>query len=429
MVEKMRSPRNLHRLAMIGWSLIALAYLAFFLTDLRLDFAQLQIPCTGADCNYLAISQAEVDVLESWGLSSRTYSVIMNGATMLAVAASWLLGSLILWRQGTSLIGWSVSLALIILPITMISDADNVAAHFPGLLIPTVFLSLAGYFILCLFLYLFPNGRWYPRWSFVTFIMAFLVFAVFNLDFIGLITIPPWVLQLDILGGVVLFSLTGGFQILRYRRVSTPLERQQTKWIILAICILLLGFPIWVILFGALLDIPSGLPRLAASLGGWLFTMFVISALPVTMAIAIMRYRLWDIDLVIRRTLQYSLLSGLLALTYFGIVIILQSVFRALTGQSENQLITVASTLAIAALFFPLRNRVQAFIDRRFYRKQYDAQKVLAEFAATCRDETDLDKLTARLVEVVDEAMQPEKVSLWLKPEPRTQGRSQEGRP
>jgi hypothetical protein len=127
-----------------------------------------------------------------------------------------------------------------------------------------------------------------------------------------------------------------------------------------------------------------------------------------------MRYRLWDIDLVIRRTLQYSLLSGLLALTYFGLVIVLQSIFTAFGGQ-RSELVTVLSTLAIAALFLPLRRRVQDFIDKRFYRQKYDAQKVLAEFAATCRDETDLDKLTARLVEVVQETMQPERVSLWLK--------------
>jgi len=104
-----------------------------------------------------------------------------------------------------------------------------------------------------------------------------------------------------------------------------------------------------------------------------------------------------------------------LALVYFGSVVVLQSIFRAATGQSDNQFITVASTLAIAALFAPLRRRVQDVIDRRFYRKKYDAAKTLAAFAATCRDETDLDKLTARLVEVVQETMQPENTSLWLK--------------
>ena len=423
MVETMRSPKNLHRLAIVGWSLITLAYLAFFLTDLRLDFAQLQIPCEGADCNYLAISQAEVDVLESQGLTSHTYSVIMNGATVLAVAASWMLGGLILWRQGTSRIGWSVSLALIVMPIAVISDADNVATSYPSLLIPSVFLSLLGNSIWLLFLYLFPNGRFYPRWAFVPFITTFLVFTVFSLEFGGLITLPSWVLQIDVLAVMVLLFLTGGFQILRYRRDSTPLERQQTKWILLGIIILTLSFPVWFLFFGGGLDILPGPPRLLASIGGWLSTALVISALPVTMSIAIMRYRLWDIDLVIRRTLQYSVLTAILALVYFGGVVVLQRIFTTLTGQGQNQFVTVVSTLAIAALFLPLRRRVQEVIDRRFYRKKYDAAKTLAAFAATCRDETDLDELTASLINVVQETMQPEHVSLWLKPAETRPGR------
>jgi hypothetical protein len=139
-----------------------------------------------------------------------------------------------------------------------------------------------------------------------------------------------------------------------------------------------------------------------------------MSIIPIALAISILRYRLWDIDILIRKTLVYSVLTGLLALTYFGSVVILQGLFTAVTGQ-QSAVVVVLSTLAIAALFNPLRNRVQDFIDRRFYRKKYDAAKVIAEFAATCRDETDLDKLTARLVEVVDETMQPESVGLWLK--------------
>jgi hypothetical protein len=143
--------------------------------------------------------------------------------------------------------------------------------------------------------------------------------------------------------------------------------------------------------------------------------LFGLSITPVTVMISILQFRLWDIDVVIRRTLQYSALTGALALVYLASVVLMQSLFRATTGQGANPLVTVVSTLAIAALFLPLRRWVQDVIDRRFYRRKYDAQKVLAEFAATCRDETDIEKLTARLVEVVQETMQPEHVGLWLK--------------
>jgi uncharacterized membrane protein YedE/YeeE len=129
---------------------------------------------------------------------------------------------------------------------------------------------------------------------------------------------------------------------------------------------------------------------------------------------AILRARLWDIDLLIRRTLVYAALTGLLALAYFGSVLVLEGLVRALTGQSQSQVVTVVSTLAIAALFVPLRRRVQAFIDRRFYRSKYDAARTLAAFSNTVRDEVELGRLTERLTEVVDETLQPESVGLWL---------------
>jgi hypothetical protein len=138
--------------------------------------------------------------------------------------------------------------------------------------------------------------------------------------------------------------------------------------------------------------------------------------IPVAVGIAILRYRLYDIDLIINRTLVYVSLTAMLAAVYFGGIVVLQSLFVALTGQ-RSTLAVVASTLLIAALFNPLRRRIQAFIDRRFYRKKYDAAKTLEAFSAKLRDETDLQALNGELTRIVRETMQPSHVSLWLRPD------------
>ena len=194
----------------------------------------------------------------------------------------------------------------------------------------------------------------------------------------------------------------------RYRRANDT-EREQIKWLLYACAVFL------VVYVGGFV---SGLGG-TASLGGYIWGVFFglsVITLPAAIGIAILRYRLYDIDVVINRTLVYGALTATLVLIYLGGVVSLQYVFRALTGQ-ESQLAIVASTLAIAALFNPLRRRVQAFVDRRFYRRKYHAAKTLDAFSAMLRDETDLDALSEDLVGVVRETMQPAHVSLWLRPE------------
>jgi len=139
-----------------------------------------------------------------------------------------------------------------------------------------------------------------------------------------------------------------------------------------------------------------------------------VLGVPIAMGIAILRYRLYEIDLIINRTLVYGALTAILVLFYFGSVTALQYLFSLLTGQG-NTLAIVASTLAIAALFNPLRRRIQGFIDHRFYRRKYDAAKTLEAFSSKLRDQTDLEKLSEDIVEVVDETMQPSHMSLWLR--------------
>jgi hypothetical protein len=156
---------------------------------------------------------------------------------------------------------------------------------------------------------------------------------------------------------------------------------------------------------------------------GFLVGVAGLSGLPVAVGIAILRYRLYDIDRIINRTLVYASLTVILAGIYFGGVTVTQALFQALTGQEQlPQLVVVASTLVIATLFNPLRRRIQSFIDRRFYRRKYDARKTLETFSAKLRNDTDLEALSDDLVGVVRETMQPAHVSLWLRPEASPKG-------
>ena len=200
---------------------------------------------------------------------------------------------------------------------------------------------------------------------------------------------------------------------LRFRRAG-GIERQQIKW--LAYSAALLGV---VAVVGTVDELLLGV------FGWWIFLVLVVTlfGIPLSIGAAVLRYRLYDIDIVINRTLVYGALTVMLALVYFGGVATTQMIFRTLTGQQEqSQVAVVTSTLVIAALFNPLRKRVQAFVDRHFYRRKYDAVKTLAAFNARLREETDLDALSNDLVGVARDTMQPEHVSLWLRPDSFSKG-------
>jgi hypothetical protein len=188
-------------------------------------------------------------------------------------------------------------------------------------------------------------------------------------------------------------------------RASRGIERQKIRWVVFAALLSGGGGLVLWTLPGAVLGY-SLIPPNALGL--------LVLPFPLAIAIAILRHRLFDIDILIRRTLIYGVLTALLALVYFASVVVLQGFFRALTAQGSDVAI-ILSTLGIAALFNPLHSRVQDAIDSRFYRRKYDAQKVLAAFGATVRDEVQLENLTAHLLRVVDETMKPASVSLWLK--------------
>jgi hypothetical protein len=281
-----------------------------------------------------------------------------------------------------------------------------------------------GWFILVTFLLLlFPTGRlpspcWRPvLWGAVGFIVLYTLSAWLSPATIDLrltFVRNPLGVESRIMGLLyefvnIVFPLlivaSGIAVIVRFRRSSGD-ERQQLKWFAYAVAVMCVVFVIWFSLTLAGLVAPSSLMYDVPLIG-----------LPVATGIAILRYRLYDIDLLINRTLVYGTLTATLALVYFGGVTLTQTLLRTLTDQQElPQLVVVASTLVIAALFNPLRRRIQSIIDRSFYRRKYDAKKTLEAFSAKLRDETDLEALRGDLVGVARETMQPAHVSLWLSP-------------
>jgi hypothetical protein len=198
--------------------------------------------------------------------------------------------------------------------------------------------------------------------------------------------------------------------VLRYRR-SRDEEREQIKWIAFAASVVGLLFLIGIVISFIYAHEPPSWSELLD-----VVTVLSYAGVPIAVGFAVLKYRLYDIDVIINRTLVYGSLTASLALVYFGSVASTQAIFRTFTGQEQQpQLAVVTSTLVIAALFNPLRRRIQAFIDRRFYRRKYDAAKTLEAFSAKLRDETNLEALNNELVGVVGETMQPAHVSLWLR--------------
>ena len=225
--------------------------------------------------------------------------------------------------------------------------------------------------------------------------------AATALRMIAEVSVLILVLPLMLLSVVSLFA--------RLRR-SSGIERQQLKWFAYAAALLATDL----LASNALAVLLGGTGNEVAEFIPFLTFVITLSGIPMAMGVAILKHRLYDIDIIINRTLVYGALTLSLLLVYVGCVVSLQYVLRAFTG-GNSQLVIVASTLAIAALFNPLRRRIQSFIDRRFYRRKYDAVKTLEEFGAKLRDETDLESLNAEMLSVVRETMRPEHASLWLR--------------
>jgi hypothetical protein len=417
-----------HSSAWLAWSLCALSLLL----------------CAASIVLYVATRSMQPP--SNWGTGGDSAVLIV----ILPFLTFPLVGALIASKRPNNPVGWiclAVGIFWMIMPISSSYGVYGLVVRPSSVPFPAAIGSLGewmwapavGLFGIYLIL-LFPDGRlpsrrWRPlAWlsgAVIVLVSAGFVLSPGPMDGLGGVRNPfglekyPWLADAT-LGVMVLLPLcilvSAISLVLRFLR-SEGEQREQIKWLAFAASILGLGFSSYIIpSFFVVEDPTGGAGPLWVNLLEDAVTLS-FAGVPVAVGIAILRYRLYEIDLLINRTLVYGSLTVMLALVYLGGVAMTQAIFRVVTGQEHQpQLAVVVSTLVIAALFNPLRRRIQAFTDRRFYRSKYDARKTLEGFSAKLRNETDLVALSDDLVGVVRETMQPAHVSLWLRPEASPKG-------
>jgi hypothetical protein len=401
-------------LARAAWLVIVTYTLALFVGILPTSYMVLQAPCVGTlACNSgISLTAAGVEALRAAGFSMSDYATFTTVLTI-AVSLVWVVvGLMIFWRRSDDWVALLGSCALIIYYTGESGTIATLGFRYPVWILPVGLISFLSEVAITLFGVLFPNGRFVPRW------MPWVVALHLLQTFLSIFPPPDsplnsnnWPIVSPILSvgflGIVIFS-----QIYRYRRVSNAVQRQQTKWVVFGVSsslVLLIG----VLLAATLLSSDQTTLLGQAFNTAWSLCLLPI---PISIGIAMSRSRLWDIDTLINKALVYGSLTGLLGALYAGLIIGLENLAGLFGGTAaQNPVVLVISTLAIAAIFQPARRRLQALIDRRFYRKKYDGEKTLAAFSATLRQEVDLEQIHEQLLAVVNETMQPAHVSLWLR--------------
>jgi hypothetical protein len=384
-----------------------------FAASVPTHLADLHRICAAGPCVAGQLAPAEARALEALGVSIDAYTAYVFALDLVVALGFSTVGVVIFWRRSREPGPLFVSFALMVFGLTWPDTFDS-ALHHPLWGNLAGFLTQLGLTSLFVFFFIFPDGRFVPRWSRWVVLLFFVVPVLYVLFPHSILAEPPMPANLLIFLG--LWACCALAQVYRYRWVSGPVERQQTKWVVFGVttCVaLIVGFLLPVVFFPVLTRpgmVSFVLNLTGLTIGGSLGMLLI----PLSIGAAILRYRLYDIDVIINRALVYATLTLTLAVVYFGSVALLQYLLRSLTGQ-EAQLTIVASTLGIAALFQPLRRRIQSTIDRRFYRRKYDAARTLEAFSARLRHDRDLGQLNAELLSVVRETMQPAHVSLWLR--------------
>lgn len=391
-------------LARALWGIIAVFEVVGLVDSLSGTVRQLQMICTSS-CTIQQLSAEGLSQLQHLGLSLGDYIAFYVAVILISTLLCYTVAAILLWHKSNDWMALLISLMLMSFGPGTISNAVRFSQWFGPAVAPHVssLFDVINLTILTLIFYLFPTGRFEPRWT--RWLFSIVIGICICIIIFPRFTAPDLLIGFyDLSFLAILLSLVIA-QVYRYGRISTPTQRQQTKWVVYSMVVSLV---LVISLLGIFQPLPGSLLSVLDIVANLLLTL-----IPISLAIAMLRYRLYDIDILINRTLVYGILTALVVAIYIGCILGLQFLLRGIIN-SNNDVAIVISTLVIAALFQRLRQRIQAIIDRRFYRRKYDAARTLAAFSATLRGEVDLNELSERLVDVVQETMQPAHVSLWL---------------
>ena len=369
--------------------------------------------CAEVPCDPVDFNAGDLELARELGLPTGLVGgPLVRLVALVSGVLIFVIAGFIFWRRSNDWMALLVSFTLVFIGGLLFTFSnDAVDRTYPQLVPVGGGMLIVGLVALAALFYLFPDGKFVPQWA--RWVLAPSLMAILLAE---APLLPSEVGDSVALVATLVLGFTGiFFQIYRYRRVSGPIEQQQTKWVLfgglMAVTAIIV---VWSVVAAAFPPEKPSESRIYALVITGPVLSVLLFLIRLSFAVSILRYRLWDIDIFVNRALVYSTLTATLGGTYFGTVVLLQAGFRATTGQ-ESTLALVASTLAIAALFQPLRRWIQGVIDRRFYRRRYDAARTLTGFSARMRDEVDLERLSAELVGVVRETMQPSHVSLWLR--------------
>lgn len=414
------------RAARGAWIALFAVSIITFVLALPIRHAELTRLAPQASRPIQQLSPAEFQLLERFGVSLSTYASVMLGIEIAVQVVFTALGVLIFAREPRNWVALIISIGLVTYGMYATPALDAVPLTSSALGVLSRFVQTIGLQIALTFFFIFPDGRFVPRGtSALAILWAAWIWSAFLLPGVPWNFLDPWTIQPAWFVVLMAWWSTGLIaQFIRLYQEPSAERRQQTKWVVYSVTLAVVGYAVAFIPRLLVPDLrASGAPGLIYTLTALPLFFLSLMMFPFAMTSSILRYRLWDIDRLIGRTVIYGIVSGALALIYVGTILLLQQLLQSLVLQrvipinlrQVAVLTIVFTTIALAWLATPLRRRVQTTVDRRFFRAKYDADQTVEAFSRTARDTVDLNILTTRLSEVVDATLQPSHLSVWIK--------------